>query len=88
MNTNINVIEIEEYLKNRITRCYQEEKDNYDKDFGGKFISCEISGKYLLITYEEYGKTKVCKICEPEFLSLEQIYYFWQVDSFEQSKSC
>ena len=81
----MNINEIREYLENRINKCYEEEKENYNNDLNGKFISCEISGKYLLIKYQESGKIRKCKIYEPDLMTLEQIYYFWQIDSLSSA---
>lgn len=79
----MNINKIKEYLENRINKCYEEEKENYNNDLGGKFISCEISGKYLLIKYWESREIRECKIYEPELMTLEQIYHFWQMDSYQ-----
>lgn len=78
----MNIGETREYLENRINKCYKEEKENYNNDLGGKFISCEISGEHLVIKCQERGEIRECKIHKPNGMKPEQIYYFWQMDGF------
>lgn len=78
----MNITEISNYLEERINKCYKEEKENYGNDLKGKFISCEISGDFLIINYEEVGKIKKCPIHKPEGSSFEHLYYCWQVYSY------
>lgn len=74
--------QIETFLRNRIERCYQEELTNYGIDYKGQFIGCYKKDSFLVIEYAENSVKYQTLIRDYELLSLEQLYYFWQLESF------
>ena len=66
---------MKEYLKNRITRYWENAKIDYDID--GEFISIKENGDTLLITWVEMGTQYTMPIHYYKDYSAEQVFNIW-----------
>ena len=64
-----------EYIKQRITRYWENAKIDYDID--GRFIDCKLTGDRLIIRWEEEGTRYTGVINHANDYTPEQLFDIW-----------